>query len=280
MSAIPKPRLYLGWIKEILFCLLFLLQWPIAIFFRQRSWQGRRKESLILLGDLGASPLIYWRLAGALHRLGFTVHVYCCASILRGIGAQSREISDWLAQKGVTGGILLGHGAGALAALSLPDAGRQRIQRLITLAAPFHGSRLFLALPFVPALRDVAAGSDFLLLHRMNALLFASFDPFCAWQDQWIVPFNLALFGQGRDLIVDQVGHYNLALGAENIEVIKEFLSERYPDPGGAGQMARQSAAPSGGKDRTPAVSGKSDRQRAPRRPKPKKSVARRGARR
>ncbi len=246
MSAIPKPRLYLGWAKEILLLSLFLVQSPLTLFFRRQSWPGRRRQTILLLGDLGTCPLIYWPLVRRLRGLGFPVTIHCCSSPFRSLRDHARDVAEILTEAGIKDGILLGHGAGALVALSLPDAGRQRISRLITLAAPFHGSRLFLSLRLAPALRDIAAGSDFLLLHRMNALLFPGFDPFCAWQDEWIVPFNLAHFGQGRDLIVDQVGHYNLAIGGENLDVLEQFLSERYPPetPASAAPQATKAATP------------------------------------
>ena len=113
----------------------------------------------------------------------------------------------------------------------LADAARQRVDHLISLGTPFHGTRLLLPLRFVPALRDMAVGSEYLLLNRMNALLFPSFDPFSAYQDQWIVPFNLAHFGQGRDLILDQVGHYNIMLSGDNADTIAEIVAERHPAP-------------------------------------------------
>lgn len=244
-SALPKSKLYLGWLRELGWSLLFLLQIPVAAFWKRRSLPGRRPETMVLLGDGGASPLLYLRMTRRLHRAGFSVHVFCCANVFRRIPEHSRRLAAFLAEQDIQDGILIGHGLGSLAALSLPDHGRQRIRHLISMGTPFHGSRVFLTLPFVPAFGDMAAGSDFLLLHRMNALLFPSFDPFSAWQDQWIVPFNLAHFGQGRDLIFDQSGHYNLILGAENIDTLIDFINERYPLADSAVAMARIAGAAS-----------------------------------
>jgi len=245
-DAMPKTKLYLGWLREIGWILLFLLQIPLCPFWKQSSRPGRRPETIVLLGDGGASPLLYSRFARKLQKAGFPVHVFACASVFRRIPEHSRRLAEFLAEKNIQGGILIGHGMGSLSALSLPDHGRQRIRHLISLGTPFHGSRVFLTLPFVPAFGDMAAGSDFLLLHRMNALLFQSFDPFSAWQDQWIVPFNLAHFGQGRDLIFDQSGHYNLILGDENLDTLVDFLDERYPHPENAVSMARLAQNSSG----------------------------------
>lgn len=246
MSSVPQSRIYLGWAKEFFLSLLFILQWPIALFYRRSYRAGRRKETVIILTDVGASPLLYARLAGRLQQLGFSTLVFSCASPIQDVRSHSRRLAAELSERDVRNGLIIGHGMGALAALSLPDAGRQRVERLVTLGAPFHGSRLFMSAPFIPALRDMATGSEFLLLHRMNALLFTSFDPFSAWQNQWILPFNLSHFGQGRDLIFDQVGHYNLILGGDNLDTLCEFLSERYPDNLTAVDQAKRDLGESG----------------------------------
>ncbi len=246
MSSVPQSRIYLGWAKEFFLSLLFVLQLPIALFYRRSYRAGRRKETAIILTDVGASPLLYARLAGRLQQLGFSTLVFSCASPIQDVRSHSRRLAAELSERNVHDGLIIGHGMGALVALSLPDAGRQRVERLVTLGAPFHGSRLFMSAPFIPALRDMATGSEFLLLHRMNALLFTSFDPFSAWQNQWILPFNLSHFGQGRDLIFDQVGHYNLALGGDNLDTLCEFLSERYPDNLTALDQAKRDLGESG----------------------------------
>ena len=156
-----------------------------------------------------------------------------------GLREQARRLAAILERYQVKDGILIGHGKGTLAALSLPDAGRQRLHHLVSLGAPFNGSRLFMPIGFIPALRDMAVGSDYLLFNRMNCMLFQSFSPFSAWQDEYIIPFNLARYGQGRDLILDQVGRYNLVLGADNLNTVVEFLEEQYPERTTAVEQAR-----------------------------------------
>ncbi|MEQ9365616.1 MAG: hypothetical protein RIF32_15330, partial [Leptospirales bacterium] len=213
MSTIPTSRIYKGWLKEFFWFLLVLLQSPIALLYREsfvkaRADAAKRRQTVVLLTDALCSPLIYRRLAGRLAREGFSVLILSSASMISGLRTHASRLSDRLNARDIQEGILIGHGMGSLIALNLPDAARQRIQHLISLGTPFHGTRLLLPLRFIPALRDMAVGSEYLLLNRMNALLFPSFDPFSAFQDQWILPFNLTHFGQGRDLILDQVGHY------------------------------------------------------------------------
>ncbi|MCR9144702.1 MAG: alpha/beta hydrolase [bacterium] len=236
MSTIPTSRIYKGWLKELFWFLLVLLQSPVALFYREsfikaRTGAAPRKQTVIVLTDALCSPLIYRRLAGRLSREGFSVLILSSASIFSGLRTHASRLSEALNERDIQAGILIGHGMGSLIALNLPDAARQRIQHLISLGTPFHGTRLLMPLRFIPALRDMAVGSEYLLLNRMNALLFPSFDPFSAFQDQWILPFNLTHFGQGRDLILDQVGHYNIAVGGENLGTITEIVTERYPAP-------------------------------------------------
>jgi pimeloyl-ACP methyl ester carboxylesterase len=236
MSTIPTSRIYKGWLKEFFWFLLVLLQSPIALLYREsfvkaRADAAKRRQTVVLLTDALCSPLIYRRLAGRLAREGFSVLILSSASMISGLRTHASRLSDRLNARDIQEGILIGHGMGSLIALNLPDAARQRIQHLISLGTPFHGTRLLLPLRFIPALRDMAVGSEYLLLNRMNALLFPSFDPFSAFQDQWILPFNLTHFGQGRDLILDQVGHYNITLGGENVTTITEIVTDRYPAP-------------------------------------------------
>ena len=231
MSTVPQSKIYRGWFKEFFWFLLFLLHLPVGLFHKSHFRAGRRAPPIIILADLMCNPLFYRRLSARLNAEGYSVLTLSSGSIFRDLRGHASRLAEILEEKKVQEGILLGHGMGSLVALSLPDAGRQRIGHLVSLGTPFHGTRLLMALSFIPALRDMAVGSEYLLLNRMNALLFPMFDPFSAWQDEWIVPFNLAHFGQGRDLIFDEVGHYNLALGKDNLETLTEFLNERYPDP-------------------------------------------------
>lgn len=235
MSTIPGSRIYKGWLKEFFWFLLVLLQAPIGLFYRESQHEPRddakRTQTIVLLTGALCSPLLYRRLAKRLTARGFAVRVFSTATIFTGLREHASRLSSYLDENNIEAGILIGHGLGSLVALNLADAARQRVDHLISLGTPFHGTRLLLPLRFVPALRDMAVGSDYLLLNRMNALLFPSFDPFSAYQDQWIVPFNLAHFGQGRDLILDQVGHYNIALGGDNADTIAEIVAERHPAP-------------------------------------------------
>lgn len=228
MASFSKFRLISGWVKEFFLFLFFFVQLPAGFFWNFGPYRGRR-QTVLIVTDVLCTPLLYFRLRHALIQAGFSVIVINAANPFRSMTSQARILAKKLEQHNVRDAILVGHGSGSLAAVALADAGRQRIKHLISLGTPFHGSRLFLSFRLIPALRDMTAGSEFLLINRINALLFPSFTPFCPWQDEWIIPFNLAHFGQGRDMIFDQVGHYNLVLGGENLETILEFINETYP---------------------------------------------------
>lgn len=239
MSEISKIHVLKGWVNEFLWFAWFYLQSAFSFFINHRHKPGRRPETVIIVADAFQSALPYGRLAKLLQGDGFQVHVISTGSVIRNLREHAQNLAAFLEEHDVRDGILIGHGMGSLVALSLPDAGRQRISHLISMGSAFYGSRLFMWMPFIPALRDMAVGSDYLLFHRMNSMLFASFSPFSAWQDQWIIPFNLSQFGQGRDLIFDQVGHYNLIAGAENLQTLRDFLREWYPAPTTAVEQAR-----------------------------------------
>lgn len=229
MSGVPRTRLIFSWIMEGFWFILYLLQLPLLIVPR---WvhKGRRKEPVLILTDFGCSVFFYFRLRAALVRKGFSVAVISTGH-LSSLAVQARKLAAILEQLNAQKAVLIAPGKSGLVALALPDSGRRRIQHLATLGAPFHGSRLHLALGFIPAFRDMIVGSEFLLLHRMNALLFPGFSPFMAYRDEWIYPANLAQFGQGRDLILDRAGHWNLCLDGENVETIVSHIDSAHAEP-------------------------------------------------
>lgn len=229
MAPVSLFRLLLGWMGEcfwfLLFCLHQLLPVPVPAI------KGRRPQTVIILTDILTHPLYYFRLRSRIARLGFSVRIAHMASPFRGYREHSKNLSKLLAEWNIKDGILIGHGCGALAALSLPDAGRQRIEHFISLGAPIHGSALYRTCNLFLAFRDCAANSEFLLLNTVNALLFPSFTPFSAYKDQFIYPVNNGRFGQGRDLIFDLPGRWNLIWISSSIKVLTDFLKQEYPLP-------------------------------------------------
>lgn len=229
MSVVPRTRLILSWIMEGFWFILYLLQLPLIIVPRW-AHKGRRKEKVLILADFGCSVFFYFRLKQALARRGFSAAVISTGH-LSSLSVQARKLAGLLDELQVQKAVLIAPGKSGLVALALPDSGRRRIEHLVTLGAPFHGSRIHLPLAFIPAFRDMVVGSEFLLLHRMNALLFPGFSPFMAFRDEWIYPANLAQFGQGRDLILDRAGHWNLVLDGENVDTIVSHLDAMHPEP-------------------------------------------------
>lgn len=223
-------RLFWGWIREFIAVLLFLLHMPFALLPLSGIRRGRKK-TVVLVPDVLANPLYYFRLRSLLISLGFSVYSAPAPNPFRGLREEARALTRRLEEFGITDAILLGHGLGGLVGVALPDSGRRRFVHLITLGTPFHGSRLYQGLLALPQFRDMSPGSDFLLINRLNALLFPQFTPFVPYIDELIVPSTLGHFGQGRDLVFDTVGHYNLVLHGENLRTLAEFLLDQYPDP-------------------------------------------------
>lgn len=267
MAGVNKARLIWTWTQEAVWLALLVLQLPF-VFVQKWSSHGRRKEPVLLLTDLGLSVFAYFRIRMALARAGFPVIVLSIGSV-SSLASQARQLARTLEQLNIQKGILVAHGRGGLTALALPDSGRRRIQHLVTLGTPFHGSRFFTPFAFVPAFGDMNVGSDFLLLHRMNALLFPGFSPFSAYKDEFIYPGNLGHFGQGRDLILDRNGHMNLILDGENIETIVQHIESLHPEP--AGNPEVRAAKPPEVAPPAAKKSGKKPAKKKPSRPGSKK---------
>lgn len=203
--------------------LLLLL---FTFFVKKIRLKGENHIPVLILCDVFTSPLVYLRLAYLLNKKGYSVTIFCSGSIFSRIADHAKRTGDFLVEEDISSAVLFAHGMAGLTALKLPDASRQRITHLVPIGVPFNGTRLLMFLQWIPALGDMAVGSEYILLNRTNAMLYKDFTPFSAWQDQTIIPFNLSIFGQGRDLILDQVGHYNLVLDKENLETICELVIE------------------------------------------------------
>ncbi len=272
-------RLFWGWIREFIVVLLFLLHVPFG-FLPLSGLRRGRKKTVVLVPDVLANPLFYFRLRGLLISLGFSVYSAPAPNPFRGLREEARALTRRLEEFSITDAILLGHGMGGLVGVALPDSGRRRFVHLITLGTPFHGSRLYQGLLALPQFRDMSPGSDFLLINRLNALLFPQFTPFVPYIDELIVPSTLGHFGQGRDLVFDTVGHYNLVMHGENLRTLAEFLLDHYPDAKPAPSPGSAESVPTAGGEspKPPAeklAAKKKTGARAPRQsPPPRKKAA------
>lgn len=252
MEPVSRLRLILGWSLEVLLLLLQLIF--VFLPFPLPAYRRGRRGTVIIVTDILTSPLFYFLLASRLKKNGYSVFVHSCYNPLKGFRVHARTLSANLEKWNVHRATLLCHGSGGLTSLGLPDPGRQRIHNLVTLGAPFHGTTLLNWLPFIPAFHDLTPGSEYLLINRMNALLFPSFSPFVPWKDEWIVPSGLARFGQGRDLILDWPGRLNLLFSADVGDTVMEHLNREYPYPVTAAHMAQQTPEPEGAVPRSAPV--------------------------
>lgn len=199
---------------------------PIPLPAYRKGGRG----TIIIVTDLLTTPLFYLPLRSTFKNEGYSVYTFPVINPFRDFQHHARKLARFLNQEELKECILICHGSGALSALALPDNGRQRCKYLLTCGSPLNGSRIYSMLEFIPGFGDLIPGSSFLLLNRVNSLLFPFFSPFSAWKDQWIIPGNLARFGQGRDLIVDIPGRLNLILSAENRKTYVEQLTIDMPE--------------------------------------------------
>ncbi len=227
MSEPQRNRILQGWLLESLWMLLQII--AILFFIPLPAYRKGRRGHVLIVTDLLTSPLFYIFLRSSLIRQGYSVYFFYNFNPFRSLKDSARQLSRLIEKEGLQRCVLIGHGIGGLLPLALPDEGRKRVYHLLGLGSPYHGTTLFRYLGFIPALRDSTARSDFLLAHRMNALLFDAFSPFSAWSDQWIVPDSLCRFGQGRDLVLDYPGRLNLVLFTDNIQALTEFLGHSHP---------------------------------------------------
>lgn len=227
MSEPRNSRIIIGWLFESLWILLQII--GIILFIPLPAFRKGQRGSVVIVTDLLTSPLFYLKIRSNLKNQGYSVYVFVNFNPFRSIKKSARLLSGYIEKQNLKHCVILGHGVGGLLPLALPDEGRQRAYYLLGLGTPFHGTTLTQHLGFIPSLRDITPRSEFLLLHRMNALLFNEFSPFSAWNDEWIWPNSLTRFGQGRDLILDYPGRLNLILHSENLHSAIEFLNHSHP---------------------------------------------------
>lgn len=227
MSAPNSNRILRGWLQEAIWVLLQIV--TLILFIPLPAYRRGKRGTVFLISDLLTAPLFYIPLRSLLIRHGYSVIFVSNFSPLRDLKKSARRLSRIIEAEGSQRCILIGHGVGAVLPLALPDEGRKRVHYLLGLGGCYHGTTLFRNLSFVPALGDVVARSNFLLTHRMNALLFDDFYPFSAWSDEWIVPGTLNRFGQGKDLILDFPGRMNLLLFPDTLRAVVEFLDQSHP---------------------------------------------------
>ncbi|MBW7858260.1 MAG: hypothetical protein H3C43_08210 [Leptonema sp. (in: Bacteria)] len=227
MTEPRKSRIILGWLVESLWILLQII--GIILYIPLPAFRKGQRGSIVIVSDLLTSPLFYLKIRSALKKQGYSVYVFVNFNPFRSIKRSARQLAQFIEKESLKHCVIMGHGVGGLLPLALPDEGRKRAYYLLGLGTPFHGTTLTQHLGFVAALRDITPRSEFLLLHRMNALLFNEFSPFSAWNDEWIWPNSLTRFGQGRDLILDYPGRLNLVLHSESLHSIIDFLNHSHP---------------------------------------------------
>lgn len=227
MSEPRNSRIVIGWLFESFFVLLQILS--LIFYIPLLPFRKGQRGSVVIVTDLLTSPLFYLKIRSNLKKQGYSVYLFVNFNPFRSIKKSARLLSGFIEKHNLKHCVILGHGVGGLLPLALPDEGRQRAYYLLGLGTPFHGTTLTRHLGFIPSLRDITPRSEFLLLHRMNALLFNEFSPFSAWNDEWIWPNSLTRFGQGRDLILDYPGRLNLILHSENLHSVIEFLNHSHP---------------------------------------------------
>jgi hypothetical protein len=232
MSAQFQFRHFAGIIVESCYLLLFILQAPLYPLLRLlpfRPVQGQRNRPVIIAPDFLVSPPFYAKLRRELIRKKFTVLYFRGGSILQGAKEVSLNLASFLERYNVRHGILIAHGTSAPMALSLPDRARRRIDHLVSLGTAFNGSERFRRFGWIPYLHDFLPGCEFIRNYRIHTMIFDHFSPFSAWRNEWIRPGKYARYGEGRDLIFDEPGHYNLIQSEAIVKIIVDHLVERNP---------------------------------------------------
>ncbi|GIX41026.1 MAG: hypothetical protein KatS3mg129_0759 [Leptospiraceae bacterium] len=224
MNHPSRKKIIISWLLETFYLFLQLISLPLYIPL-PKFIKGKR-GTIVIITDLVTSPLLYLLLRYYFVKEGYNLYFFYCYNPFIDLKQHSKKLSQFLLKIPTNKLTIIGHGAGGLLPLALPDEARKKIQRLITLDTPFWGTQVYNYLKFIKSFNDILPRSEYLLSYKMNALLYEEFYPFIAWQDEWIFPENLLKFGQGRDIILDIPGRLNLILHPENVQTLVQFFNQ------------------------------------------------------
>ena len=145
--------------------------------------------------------------------------------------------------------VIVAHSMGGLATrVYLRDYGDAAVARVITLAAPHHGT-IFGSMGAGANAKQMAVGSDFLqgLGQAMTAALAAKFVCIATRDDNLIVPRTSPLLPGARHVLLDRVGHLALTEDARAWQALHAAIVE-------TGSAAAQSAGTAVERARDPAA--------------------------
>ncbi|MFO7576956.1 MAG: alpha/beta fold hydrolase [Pelovirga sp.] len=223
------PRLL---VPEAFFNFMTLLTVPLGFFPPRRPQLKRGVTPILLLHGLFVNRACWIWFKSRLKRQGFENIVTLNLS-----GLHSEEVlTELLAKRidelrhrlGVNKVHLVGHSMGGIIARNYIQrrGGRDKVDRLVCLGTPHHGSKLT-PFSFMPLGKLLMPGSDF--LNRLNAEpppAGVQFTNIYTRKDNMVLPNSSTRLTWGKEVSLDLMGHTSLIYRAAAINATAAALTE------------------------------------------------------
>jgi len=206
-----------------------LLPWAARVLAPPRAAPraGQPARVTYLLHGAFAPPSVFWPLRRYLEdKVDGDIVIWGYGGTMD-VDHQARRFARFVARHHPEGPVdLVGHSLGGLIARVWAQelGGAPRVERLVTLAAPHHGTA---AAFLLPQARDLRPGSPFLarLEASAGALAHVRVTTVAAQGDFMVVPSARALLAQGDTHHLDEVGHNGLLFSPRVFGIIADALA-------------------------------------------------------
>lgn len=233
-KALP---LFLQWLREFFYLLEYLfyavlgifVSLPAAVADNEQGHEEPRqkpKPSVILISGLMGRPLAFWRMRRALLKKGYNVHAPSFGFQIGFPSKKAARLDRYLDAHNIEDAYLVGHSMGGLIALNISLTSVARVRKLFLLGSPLKGARAGYPFFFVPAISEMLPGAKFLISLEKKKASFIALQSIFPTADEIIWQPQSCASGGMDDIELQEVGHFNLAMGPNGIDCLLLLLEE------------------------------------------------------
>ena len=220
---------FLEWIIEF----ILFASYPVKTFFyffvpiHQVVNNSQHKTPIIIVELWFSQNIYHYFLKRYLEKNGFRVYMFNSNLFINGIDDGAQELDEFMNERKISKAVLVGISLGGLCAYQyFRKYGWERIEKLVTIGAPFYGTPWIFPLFLFKAGRELIPGSKF--VNTLKAEKITNPDRIVCLTAKYdeLVPDESSVLKGARHIEVDVVGHNFLhILSKETYEqVAKESL--------------------------------------------------------
>lgn len=229
-----------GWVRMVLeewfgLLLVFVVIQPFERFWLggDRLTPGSARPPLLLIHGYQCNRGFWFWLRPRLEAAGWVVATHNLEPVLADIDTYaegiSRRVDEVLAATGASQLILVGHSMGGLASRAyLRRHGAAKVDRLVTLGSPHHGSRIAM-LAWGPNGRQMRIGNPWLQSLAKVSLPAGSTSIYSAHDNQVMPQAPCSELSGANNVVIGGVSHLGMAFSASLLAALLEALP---PEPG------------------------------------------------